>query len=712
MAARRSDEVRANEEIVDDRVHRSRWPIYDRNRDERFPPRAGTYGAKGGSEKGGSASGTRDGPPGRSSGIVPGLQYYGSTPKQHAAPKYIRPVSKAKARGGIREDPRSPSPPDQEGLPDEQRSRRFGRQEYHRYSRSRSPCSREPLRPRREERGAEETPGTKSCTISSGQHPYVQRKSREEKLAIRDQCPRAPRAPRPSSQPRLVEESRSPPPVRSRRGEPWNIPGPSASRAGRTPALPEVDPEVDHRTFAVLDEACSKSCHSPQWHSMAEARGQTMPVLYGEEREYKGLGNVMARGKRKIRIGVTLGSGDIITGTLVSHELNRGNTPLLLGLHAQATLGIAKDVRLCACTIDREPVQLYKMRDSGLRALCISEINSRPGASGSSGGQRSAGLDPDDPVFDGEELLWDEPPMRELAPDDPQPVSRRRGDPPAPEQPRRKPPADLRPREDLVPRPPSRPPTGGWRYQPKYYGTGREASMGDEGYGGDYDGGYDDPHTDQKAYFSRAAEEGVEEEEGPLPYFDTQSFKFSDSQLNELYFAPKKRSYRTYVDGHQVHVKRDTKNSGLKVNTVNCNACKTSYVYTQSGGWFKAEDRIDINRVGDCEPFELEDGSLKEYFDVIVVVHKEFLTAVPQGGKRQRYEAYVAVASDEMPRGILSPGRASELGKSVNGIRFADSAMWACFRSISAPLKPLYMGCQLFLLATAVFCDHDGRYGP
>ena len=209
MAARRSDEVRANEEIVDD----SRWPIYDRNRDERFPPRAGTYGAKGGSEKGGSASGTRDGPPGRSSGIVPGLQYYGSTPKQHAAPKYIRPVFKAKARGGIREDPRSPSPPDQEGLPDEQRSRRFGRQEYHRYSRSRSPCSREPLRPRREERGAEGTPGTKSCTISSGQHPYVQRKSREEKLAIRDQCPRAPRAPRPSSQPRLVEESRSPPPV-------------------------------------------------------------------------------------------------------------------------------------------------------------------------------------------------------------------------------------------------------------------------------------------------------------------------------------------------------------------------------------------------------------------------------------------------------------------------------------------------------------------
>ena len=82
---------------------------------------------------------------------------------------------------------------------------------------------------------------------------------------------------------------------------------------------------------------------------MAEARGQTMPVLYGEEREYKGVGNVMARGKRKIRIGVTLGSVDIITGTLVSHELNRGDTPLLLGLHAQATLGIAKDVRLGTC---------------------------------------------------------------------------------------------------------------------------------------------------------------------------------------------------------------------------------------------------------------------------------------------------------------------------------------------------------------------------
>ena len=112
-----------------------------------------------------------------------------------------------------------------------------------------------------------------------------------------------------------------------------------------------------------------------------------MSTLFGEEREYKGLGSAVARGKRKIRIGITTETGDTVMGTLVSHELSKGDTPLLLGLQAQATLGLKKDVRSGTCTLDDEAVQMYKMRDSGLRALCISEVNAAGSGSAPGGGE-------------------------------------------------------------------------------------------------------------------------------------------------------------------------------------------------------------------------------------------------------------------------------------------------------------------------------------
>ena len=57
------------------------------------------------------------------------------------------------------------------------------------------------------------------------------------------------------------------------------------------------------------------------------------------------------------------------------NELEKSQTPFLLSLAAQATLGLQKDVRTGSCYLKDydDYVQLYEVEGSGLRAICISE---------------------------------------------------------------------------------------------------------------------------------------------------------------------------------------------------------------------------------------------------------------------------------------------------------------------------------------------------
>ena len=62
-----------------------------------------------------------------------------------------------------------------------------------------------------------------------------------------------------------------------------------------------------------------------------------------------------------------------------------GDTPLLISLHAQSTLGFIKDVQAGTCEMrhvtgrgpkdfEKIPIKLYNLKGSGLRAICISEF--------------------------------------------------------------------------------------------------------------------------------------------------------------------------------------------------------------------------------------------------------------------------------------------------------------------------------------------------
>ena len=71
-------------------------------------------------------------------------------------------------------------------------------------------------------------------------------------------------------------------------------------------------------------------------------------------------------------------------GSIRSHEME-GDTPLLISLHAQSTLGFIKDVSAGTCEMrhvtgrgpddfERIPIKLYNLKGSGLRAICISDF--------------------------------------------------------------------------------------------------------------------------------------------------------------------------------------------------------------------------------------------------------------------------------------------------------------------------------------------------
>ena len=76
-------------------------------------------------------------------------------------------------------------------------------------------------------------------------------------------------------------------------------------------------------------------------------------------------------------------------------------------------------------------------------------------------------------------------------------------------------------------------------------------------------------------------------------------YRAMSKDLNELYNQPKRRSFRAYHEGHQCHIKRDTTNTGIKVNTVNAGGCKTTYVWTETDGWYKCEDRRPVEEISD-----------------------------------------------------------------------------------------------------------------
>ena len=134
----------------------------------------------------------------------------------------------------------------------------------------------------------------------------------------------------------------------------------------------------DH-IYVVLDEGCNSTCHSQFWAKDAEAKlkawGYAFPFVNQESKSFAGLGakGNQTEGLRRIPFALMLGNGEPVNGVIESHQLTQGETPLLLSLHAQAHLGLVKDMRRGTCSIGGQEVPIYRCSKTGLLMLCISE---------------------------------------------------------------------------------------------------------------------------------------------------------------------------------------------------------------------------------------------------------------------------------------------------------------------------------------------------
>ena len=107
-------------------------------------------------------------------------------------------------------------------------------------------------------------------------------------------------------------------------------------------ALPRVDLKSDPRVFALLDEGCNRTCHTPAWakHAMnVYARaGAELGSIQPKVKAYKGIGGCSTVGRRQIPFGLRLPDDKVVRGMLWSNELehhpDRVDRILLLSLKA------------------------------------------------------------------------------------------------------------------------------------------------------------------------------------------------------------------------------------------------------------------------------------------------------------------------------------------------------------------------------------------
>ena len=116
--------------------------------------------------------------------------------------------------------------------------------------------------------------------------------------------------------------------------------------------MTRIDLKTDPRVFAVLDDGCNRTCHTPAFidhrRSVLESEGKQLSPLFGEARHYTG--RCRATGRRSITFGLALPDGSSVRAELKSNELNIGTERiLLLSIQAQATLGLVKDTRAGTC---------------------------------------------------------------------------------------------------------------------------------------------------------------------------------------------------------------------------------------------------------------------------------------------------------------------------------------------------------------------------
>ena len=118
--------------------------------------------------------------------------------------------------------------------------------------------------------------------------------------------------------------------------------------------MTRIDLKTDPRVFAVLDDGCNRTCHTPAFidhmRAVLESEGKELSPLVGEARHYKGIGGCRATRSRSIPFGLALPDGSSVRAELKSNELGIGTERImLLSIKAQATLGLVKNSRAGTC---------------------------------------------------------------------------------------------------------------------------------------------------------------------------------------------------------------------------------------------------------------------------------------------------------------------------------------------------------------------------
>ena len=133
----------------------------------------------------------------------------------------------------------------------------------------------------------------------------------------------------------------------------------------------------DGNIYVVLDEGCNSTCHSKHWGDVVEAKlkklGYDFPFSTTTSKNFAGLGEkgTTTEGSRTLPFSLHFDEGDPVHGVLESHQLSKGRSPLLLSLHAQAHLGLVKDLKNGIISINGKRLKVFRCIHTGLMMLAI-----------------------------------------------------------------------------------------------------------------------------------------------------------------------------------------------------------------------------------------------------------------------------------------------------------------------------------------------------
>eukprot|EP00435_Cladocopium_sp_Y103_P050664 s1856_g15.t1 len=147
-------------------------------------------------------------------------------------------------------------------------------------------------------------------------------------------------------------------------------------------ALRVVDILNDDHVWGVLDEGCNSTVCGHEWMETCKAKlkilGFDVPMQSDVQKAFKGLaGDVRTKGRFRIPFVLEPEGGRKLPGVLETYVVGEPGdpTPLLLSQHAQAALGLVKDMATSTCTLGKDgpTLKLHRTKDSGLLCICLSK---------------------------------------------------------------------------------------------------------------------------------------------------------------------------------------------------------------------------------------------------------------------------------------------------------------------------------------------------